>query len=104
MLTQQELEKYKNCLFMESVAPKKEEWTDDLAAQIRFIRTFGEGKLSFYTTNWYKKDTKRTMAIYAAVYKEYTKEFNIKNKKYADARRKRESLEAKILQEITLKQ
>lgn len=102
MLTQKELEKYKNCLFMESVAPVKEKWTDDLTSQIRFIRTFGQGKLSFYTTNWYKSNPKRTTVLYAEVHKQYSKEFNIKNKKYQNARIKKEALEAKIVEQVSV--
>jgi len=102
MLTQQELEKYKNCLFMESVAPKKEEWTDDLDEQVKFVRTYGKGKISFYTVNWYKSNPRRTMAIYAEVHKQYMKAFNIRNKKYINARKKKEELEAKILQQTEI--
>lgn len=99
MLTPEEVTKYKNCLFLESVAPTKIEWTDDLKGQTDFIRNHAEGKLRFYSEDFYMSNRARTTAIYAIAYEDYSKRFNFRNKKYKNAAKKRQELEAKMTQQ-----
>ena len=96
MLTPEEVQKYKNCLFLESHAPVKAPWSDDTAEQAAFIRAHGDGKLRFYAESFYLSNPGMTTRIYAGVYQEYSKRFNYRNKKYKDAKKRRLELEAKM--------
>lgn len=97
MLTPEELQKYKNCLFMESVRPIKIEQTDDLADQITFLRSHGKGNMRFYPISWFEGNPARTRSMYFENYSEYSKKFNFNIKKYDNASAKRQELEAKML-------
>ena len=98
MLTEKKIQKYRNCLFMESVTPKKEAWTDDTGEQADFIRKHSNNAAKYYPKEWYVENHKVTTIMYAKVYEEYSKAFNIRNKKYKRAAATMARLEAKMLE------
>ena len=103
MLTIEELNKYKACLYMQRTQPKKIEQTKELDAQILFIRSHGQGKMKFYPVTWFQENEKRTAAIYYKVYEAYSLQFNKLNQKYIRAEKRREELEEKILSHVSTK-
>ena len=83
MLTMQEKAKLGRILKMvqENEARVMEVETNVLEEQIKFIRRYGERKLTFYSNNWYMANEKRTKALYFKTRNEYVKNFRFQQKK-----------------------
>lgn len=59
--------------------------TSVLTEQIAFIRHFGEGKMRFYSEEFYTSNPRRTKAIYFKVREGYVKKYRFDQKKYERA-------------------
>lgn len=99
ILTKKELEEYKKCLLVKYALDKKK-WTDDLTAQIQFIRTHTQGRIISASNDFYESNPEETKVFYAEVYKTHSKSVAMKKKKYANSQKRIEELEAKILGEL----
>ena len=97
MLTKEELQKYRNCLALESSRKERVEWTDNPEEQIAFIKKYAKGNARFYSEAWYTKNPKRLKAIYADIRKEYVKDYNLHNHIINNAIASRKKLELKML-------
>lgn len=75
-----------------------------LSEQIAFIRHFGEGKMRFYSEEFYTADPRRTKAIYFKVREGYVKKYRFDQKKFARAEASLVNLldKARVLENVTV--